>query len=120
MSGQEVGETSKAIFEDDEGWVEETVNKHKDRKELYWLVIFAKPAKGHFKGKPTMVKVRKAYFTKPVHQVGMIVGQVDNSKGSIDWEINMPDRPFGFEALGLKEEGCISYQTSIPNSYAFN
>jgi hypothetical protein len=120
MSGQEVGETSKAIYDDDQRWVEDTINKHKDRRDPYWLVIFAKPSKRSVNGKPTMVKVRKAYFTKPMQQVGMIVGEVNNSTGKVNWEINMPDRPFGFEALGLKQDGCVSYETSIPGSYAFN
>lgn len=119
MSRQEVGETSKAIFDDDQCWVEEMVGKHKDRRDPYWLVIFAKPSKASVEGKPTLVKVRKAYFTKPSKQVGMIVGEVNNKTGLIDWEINMPDRPFGFEALGLKEDGCVSYQTSIPGAYLY-
>lgn len=117
---QEVGETSQAIYDDDQRWVEETINKHKDRTDPYWLVIFAKPAKASVEGKPTLVKVRKAYFTKPTPQVGMITGEVNNKTGKINWEINMPDRPFNFEALGLKQEGSVSYETSIPGAYVFN
>ena len=119
MSRQEVGETSKAIYDDDQRWVEEMVGKHKDRRDPYWLVIFAKPAKASVEGKPTLVKVRKAYFTKPGKQVGMVVGEVNNQTGLINWEINMPDRPFGFEALGLQQDGCVSYQTSIPGAYVY-
>lgn len=119
MSGQQVGETSQAIYEDDQRWVEGMVNKHKDRRNPYWLVIFVKPAKASVEGKPTLVKVRKAYFTKPGNQVGMIVAEVNNQTGKINWEINMPDRPFGFEALGLQQDGCLTYQSSIPGSYIF-
>lgn len=119
MAGQQVGETSQAIYEDDQRWVEETVNKHKDCKEPYWLVIFAKPSKASVEGKPTLVKVRKAYFSKPGKQVGMITGEVNNQTGKIKWEVNMPDRPFNFEALGLQQDGCVSYETSIPGAYIY-
>lgn len=117
--GQQVGETSQAIFDDDERWVGQMVSKHRNRKNHYWLVIFAKPSKSSVEGKPTLLRVRKAYFTKPSKQVGMIVGEVNNTTGVIKWEVNMPDRPFGYEALGLQQEGSVSYETSIPGAYLY-
>lgn len=119
MAQQQVGETSQAIYDDDNSWVEKTVSKHKDCKEPYWLVIFAKPSKRSVEGKPTLVKVRKAYFTKPSSQVGMIIGEVNNQTGKIKWEVNMPDRPFNYEALGLEKEGAVEYETSIPEAYIY-
>lgn len=116
---QEIGETTTAIIKDDEDWIEETLCRHRERKNPYWLVIFVKPSKQSVEGKPTLLKVRKAYFTKPTSQVGMIVGEVNNQKGVINWEINMPDRPFGYEVLGLRQEGCQSFQTSIPSAYIY-
>ena len=35
---QEVGETSKAIVEDDEKQIERILNENKDRREPYWIV----------------------------------------------------------------------------------
>jgi hypothetical protein len=117
---QEVGETSKAIVEDDEKIIEKMLSTNKDRRELYWIVIFASPSKRSHNGKPTLGKVIKAYGMKPQKQVGMIVGEVNNQKGTIRWEVNMPDKPFGYELLGVEQEGCQVYETSIPGAYVYN
>lgn len=118
---QEVGETSQAIIEDDERMIEQILSENKDRREPYWIVLFAKPAKGiAVEGKPTLIKVVKAYFTKPRQMVGMIVGEVNNVEGKVKWEINLPDKPFGFEVLGLQQDGIQTYETSIPQSFAYN
>lgn len=118
---QEVGETSKAIIEDDEKRIEKIINANQSRKEPYWIVLFVKPLKGrNVAGKPTLIKVIKPYYTKPVSQVGMVVGEVDNINGKIKWEVNMPDKPFGFHMLGLEEDGKSVYETSIPSSYVYN
>ena len=117
---QEVGETSKAIIEDDEKQIEKILSENKHRKELYWIVLFAKPAKGiTVEGRPTLIKVIKAYYTKPHQMVGMVVGEVNNVEGRIKWEVNMPDKPFGFEVLGLQQDGLTTYETSIPQAYAY-
>jgi hypothetical protein len=117
---QEVGETSKAIVEDDEKIIEKILSDNKDRQELYWIVLFAKPAKGiNVEGKPTLIKVVKAYYTKPRQMVGMVVGEVNNPLGTIRWEVNMPDKPFGYEVLGLQQDGTQVYETSIPQSYTY-
>ena len=117
---QEVGETSKAIVESDEKRVEMILNANKQRKEPYWIVIFSKPFHRRVEGKPTLVQVIKPYYTKPQSQVGMIVGEVNNSTGKIRWEVNLPDKPFGYELLGLEAEGVKTYETSIPASYVYN
>jgi hypothetical protein len=116
---QEVGETSKAIVETDEKTIEGILSSNKDKKEPYWIVIFVKPLKVKVDHKPALVKVIKAYYKKPQNQVGMIVGEVNNANGTIKWEVNMPDRPFGYQVLGLEQDGCQVYQTSIPNSYVY-
>ncbi len=117
---QEVGETTKAIVDDDEKRIERILSEQKNRREPYWIVIFVTPCKAKVDGKPTLIKVVKPYFTKPMSQVGMIIGEVDNKLGKIKWEVNMPDKPFGFDLLGLEQEGCQVYETSIPSSYVYN
>lgn len=118
---QEVGETSQAIIEDDEKIIEKILSDNKDRREPFWIVLFAKPAKGiTVEGKPTLIKVVKAYFTKPRQMVGMIVGEVNNVEGKIKWEVNLPDKPFGFEVIGLRQDGIQTYESSIPQSFAYN
>lgn len=118
---QQVGETSKAIVEDDEKVIEKILNDNKNYQDKYWIVLFAKPAKGIcVEGKPTLMKVIKAYFTKPKSQVGMVIGEVNNKLGKVSWEVNMPDKPFGYHLLGLEQDGTQSYETSIPGSYLYN
>ena len=118
---QQVGETSQAIVEDDEKEVERILNENKSRQDPYWIVIYAKPTRVMVEGKPTMVKYRKAVFTRPQPQVGMITARVDNKAGTIDWEINMPDRPFGYGVLGLEADSVVKTSTSInPKAYIYN
>jgi len=118
---QETGETRDAIIEDDNKQIADIVAANKDKTEPYWIVIFAKPSKGTFDGKPTLVKHIKAYQTRPMPQVGMITGMVDNSKGTIEWEVNMPQRPFDFDALqkfGAKPcDKVVIETTTIPGAY---
>ena len=51
----------------------------------------------------------------------MIVGEVDNHKGTIQWDVNMPQRPFDFDALQLVgAKPCnevVVETTSIPGAY---
>ena len=96
---QETGETRDAIIEADNARIQEIVAANKHRTEPYWIVVFAKPAKVCVDGKPALAKHIKPYSTRPPSQVGMIVGEVDNSTGEIKWEINMPQRPFDYDAL---------------------
>lgn len=117
---QEVGETTLAILENDEKEIEKILYENSSRKEPYWIVLFVKPTKVKVDGKATLIKVLKPYFKKPQSQVGMIIGEVNNKLGKIKWEVNMPDRPFGYEILGLENDGVETYETSIPSSYLYN
>lgn len=118
---QETGETRDAIIEADEKAIQEIVDANKARTEPYWIVLFAKTAKVTVDGKPTLMKHIKAYPKKPAPQVGMIVGEVDNQKGTIAWDVNMPQFPFDFDALkafGAEEANEVIVETTtIPGAY---
>jgi hypothetical protein len=118
---QQTGETRNAIIEDDNKKIQEIVEANKELKEPYWIVVFAKPSKVCVDGKPTLIKHIKAYKAEPAQQVGMITGKVDNSTGTIQWDVNMPQRPFDFDALQhygaeAKEEVVVE-TTTIPDAY---
>jgi len=118
---QETGETRDAIIEDDNKQIAEIVDANKDLRDPYWIVIFAKPSKTAVDGMPTLIKHIKAYKAEPSIQVGAIYGKVDNAKGSIEWSVNMPQRPFDFDALqeiGAKPCDEVVIETmSIPGAY---
>lgn len=118
---QETGETRDAIIEDDEKRIQAIVDANKNRRESYWIVLFAKPSKVSVDGKPTLMKHIKPYFTKPSPQVGMIVGEVSNQTGAISWDVNMPQRPFDYDGLlAAGAQVCdelVVETTSIPGAY---
>lgn len=119
---QQTGETRDAIIEADNRDIQAIVAANKHLKKVYWIVVFAKPAKVSVEGKPTLMKHIKPYFNKrPCPQVGMIVGEVDNSRGIIQWEVNMPQRPFDFDALqGFGAKACnevVTETTTIAGAY---
>ena len=118
---QQVGETSQAIVEDDEREVDRILRQNSCHKEPYWIVIYAKPTKTMVDGKHTMLRYRKAVFTKPNPQVGMIIAEVNNQDGTIDWDISMPDRPFDYGALGLEQDSHVRVLSKInPQAYIYN
>lgn len=118
---QETGETRDAIIEADNKQLQAIVDANKHRSDPYWIVVFAKPAKVTVDGKPALAKHIKPYSTKPPPQVGMIVGEVNNATGEIKWEVNMPQRPFDYDALlGLGAESAdevVTETTTIPGAY---
>lgn len=118
---QETGETRDAIIEADQKVIEQIIDANSDRRDPYWIVLFAKPAKVNVDGKPTLMKHIKPYYTKPSAQVGMCVAEVDNQKGTMRWDINMPQRPFDFNGLqAVGAESCnevVVETTSIPGAY---
>jgi len=119
---QQTGETRDAIIEADTKDLQAIVYANRHRKDVYWVVIFAKPAKVSVEGKPTLIKHIKPYYkNRPGSQVGMIVGAVNNSRGTIQWEVNMPQRPFDFDALlGFGAQACdecVVETTTIAGAY---
>lgn len=118
---QEIGETRNAIMEDDNRLIADIVHENSGRTDPYWIVIAAKPMKNHVNGKPALRKFIKAYSTKPTSQVGMIIGEVDNAKGEIRWEVNLPQAPIDYDglvAVGAKTGKEVVVETStIPDAY---
>jgi len=118
---QETGETRDAIIEDDNKQIQSILDANKAETGLYWIVVFAKPSKSCVDGYPTLIKHIKAYKTKPPPQVGQIVGEINNARGTINWDVNMPQRPFDFNALQIiGAKPCyevVTETTSIPGAY---
>jgi hypothetical protein len=118
---QETGETRDAIIEDDNKLIQQIVSANQNRRDIYWIVLFAKASKNSIEGKPVLVKHIKAYSKKPSSQMGMVVGTVDNSKGTVEWELNMPQVPFDFDLLpgiGAASHNERVIETStIPHAY---
>ena len=118
---QETGETRDAIIEDDEKRIQSIIDFNKNCSDPYWIVLFAKPSRVSVDGKPTLMKHIKPYFTKPAPQVGMIVGEINNQMGTISWDVNMPQRPFDYDALiATGAQTCdelVVETTSIPGAY---
>lgn len=118
---QQTGETRDAIIEDDNKQIQQIIDANKGIKDPYWIVVFAKPSRNAVDGKPTLVKHIKPYTQKPVSQVGAIIGEVDNSKGTVSWEVNMPQRPFDYDKLlemgAEAKEEVVTETTTIPGAY---
>lgn len=118
---QTTGETRDAIITDDNKQLEKIIYENRNRKGTYWIVVFAKPSKVAVEGMPTLMKHIKPYDTKPPPQVGQIVGEVNNATGEIKWDVNMPQKPFDFDALQeMGGEHCdevVVETTSIPGAY---
>jgi len=118
---QQTGETRDAILEDRQKRIDAIIDANKSRQDPYWIVIFAKPASKYVDGKPALVEHIKPYPIRPPAQVGMIIAEVNNKTGKVDWEVNMPQRPFDFDALqqfGAKScNEVVTETTSIPWAY---
>jgi hypothetical protein len=54
---QETGETRDAIIEDVNKRLADIVAANKNRKDPYWVVLFAKPFKNNVEGKPNVYTV---------------------------------------------------------------
>ena len=118
---QETGETRDAILSDNSKLIEDIVNANQHVKELYWIVVCAKPSRSHVDGKFTLMQHIKPYRTKPPSLVGQIIAEVDNSKGTIQWEVNLPDVPFDYDGLPnvqhISGGELVVETTTIPHAY---
>lgn len=117
---QTIGETTDAIMADGNKMLSEILAENKGKSSPYWIVIAAKGATVKDKeGRRCIMQHFKAHHTKPKPLVGSCIGEVDPHKGTIKWEINLHDSPFGYEALGLKQDGVSVCETSIPQAYLY-
>lgn len=118
---QEIGETRDAIMEDDQRIIDQILDANKRRIGKYWIVMFAKKAPISVDGKLTITKYIKPFFKhRPRSMVGLIIGEVDNAKGDIEWEVNHHDVPFDFEQLGLTDAQPVEMKSNIGASYVYN
>lgn len=118
---QEIGETRNAILEKRQKIIEDILSSNKSRKDPYWIVIYAKPSPKLVDEKPTLIEHIKPYAERPPSWVGVIIGEVNNKTGKIKWEVNMPQRPFDFDALielGAEQTNEVVVETTtIPEAY---
>jgi len=118
---QEVGETADAYMSELAKLVDETIRVNGDRTDPYYIWIAHKPMKikdayGRF-----MIKQHyKVYKDRPPSMMGTIIVKVDNRAGKTEWEINPPDVPFNYEALGCKKDKAVPLDTPIKNLYIYN
>ena len=116
-----IGDVRDQIIADDQKQLEKILDANKNRRDPYWVVLFAKPGKVSVNGKMSIVKVFKPYNKKPQSQVGMIYGEVDNKLGKIFWRSNMPDANFDqgkLLAVGAEEcQEMLVDTTDIPEAY---
>lgn len=118
---QTIGETRNEMVADDEKIIRDILRANKHLITKYWIVIFAKKSAVNVEGKPTVTKYIKPYFKeRPRSMVGLIIGEVDNSKDHIDWEVNHHDIPIDFEQIGLVEAESIAMKSTIGTSYVYN
>lgn len=118
---QTTGETRDALIERDNKLLSEILEANANKKDPYWIVIFAKPSKKSISGMPTLLKHIKAYAQRPPSYVGGIIGEINNQKGTIKWEVNMPQVPFDFERLPgskkINDQEVIVETSTIPKAY---
>lgn len=116
-----VGDISYQMMKDDTKIINDIIYHNRNRKDKYYIVYVCKPMRQHINGVPVMAKVIKAYGKKPMSMVGMVVAEVDNSSGSIKWEVNMPQRATDYidlTALGAKAcDEVVTETTTIPWAY---
>jgi|ERR1051325_1201657 hypothetical protein len=118
---QEIGETRNAMIEDDERIIQQILDANKHRRDKYWIVLFAKKAPVSIDGKPTLSKFLKPYFKKkPKSMVGLIIGEVDNEKGTLEWEVNHHDVPIDFGQIGLTDVTPMAIKSKIGSQYIYN
>jgi len=117
---QQLDETVDAYLEDLQRLVDKTIQLNRDRREPYYIWIAQKPSKLlDVKGRYTIKQHYKVYKTRPPSMVGTIIVMVDNANSILDWEVNPPDVPINFEALGVEVTKTAPLDTSIANSYIY-
>lgn len=86
-TGQELGETRAAMTRSLMKYIEEAINKFKDKDEKYYLLVHAKP----FPGLPNVIKQKIiATVQKPPMMLSCMLFGVDNREGKLTLEWALP------------------------------
>jgi hypothetical protein len=86
-SGQELGETRKAMTKRLMQDIEEVVNKHKERRDKYYILVHAKPWPQH----PNIIKIKLILLNeKPQMLLSCLLFGVENSEGKLTLEWALP------------------------------
>jgi hypothetical protein len=111
-SGQELGETRKAMAKRLMLDIEDVINKNKNRKEIYYILVHAKP----FPKCQTVIKIKLIPMNiKPPMMLSCLLFGVDNSEGKLTLEWALPgDWPTW--AVGGKNEPVPEVIASVTQS----
>lgn len=86
-SGQELGETRKAMTKRLMVDIEEVINKYKGRTEKYYVLVHAKP----FPTNPNIIKIKLIPMNvKPSMMLSCLLFGIDNSEGKLTLEWSLP------------------------------
>lgn len=86
-SGQELGETRKAMTKRLMQDIEDVVNKYKDRTEKYYVLVHAKP----WPQNPNIIKIKLIPMNiKPSMMLSCLLFGVDNKEGKLTLEWALP------------------------------
>lgn len=86
-SGQQLGETRQAMTKTLMQDVEKVINKYKDKKGKYYLLVHAKPYPDH----QQVIKVKMiAMYIKPSMMLSCMLFGIDNETGTLTLEWCLP------------------------------
>lgn len=86
-SGQELGETRKAMTKTLMKDIEDVINKYKDRDEKYYILVHAKP----WPNFPNTIKIKLIPINvKPHMMLSTLLFGVDNREGKLTLEWALP------------------------------
>lgn len=117
---QDIEETVDAYMEDLQKLVDKTISLNANRTDPYYIWIAQKPSKLlDDKGRYVIKQHYKVYKSRPPSMVGTIIVKVDNSNSKVEWEVNPPDAPIDFGALGIEVAKKGRLDTTIANNYVY-
>ena len=119
---QQIGETTDAILEDlINNIINPIIDKNKNKKDPYFILIFAKPTINKLDGRCVAAQTAKVLNYRPASFIGSILLEIDNKTGKIKQEVNQSDIPIDIEGLmktGAKESNRnVCYTKTLGNVY---
>jgi len=111
-SGQQLGETRKAMTKRLMQDIEDVINKYKDKTEKYYILVHAKP----FPKNPQIIKIKiMPMNVKPSMMLSCMLFSVDNLSGKLMLDWSLPgDWPTW--AVGGKNEPIPEVIASVTQS----